>query len=381
MTTELVRPNGHLTVSPDQTFWTDDQKLVLQQTGIDGDVTRAELTGFLHLSQRTGLDPFSRQIYLIGRWDGRAQRKVYSPQTGIDGYRIVAQRTAERTGAQLSYDDALWCGEDGEWHDVWLSAEPPRAAKVTVYRGAARFSAVATYAEYVQLKKGDEPTAMWKRMPAVMLAKCAESLALRKAFPHDLAGVYTAEEMGQADNPRGEGQERAAERPPRRGGPVEDEWSTPAPPATGTAVEDAEVVEDATAVPPEPSITKQQMPKLHALLKEHDLTDRERGLARIVEILDGAPVASTKDLTKAQASRVIDELEKTKPAPAEQPEQAPRFTELDRMISRASGATEFADIEDYIKDARGDDHISEQDESLLTERLNARMDELLAGAR
>jgi phage recombination protein Bet len=198
---ELAKTGGALAIRPDQTDWTPEQSLVLKQSGIDDDVTRAELQGFLHLCQRTGLDPFSRQIYLIGRYDRRAGRKVFTPQTGIDGYRVVANRTITRSGGTLGYEDTLWCGKDGRWRDVWLSDEPPAAAKVTVLRDGQRFPAVAGYREYVQTTRDGAPAGLWAKMPAGQLAKCASALALRMAFPHDLAGVYTAEEMAQADNP------------------------------------------------------------------------------------------------------------------------------------------------------------------------------------
>ncbi|MEU1309433.1 phage recombination protein Bet [Streptomyces cinnamoneus] len=201
MSAELSKSGGALAVRLDQTTWTEQQAAVLRQSGIGESVTRAELDGFLHLCQRTGLDPFSRQIYLIGRWDRRAQREVYTPQTGIDGYRVVARRATAMSGGTYGYEDTLWCDESGRWRDVWLVDGPPAAAKVTVVRDKQRFSAVARYSEYVQTNKDGKPIGMWAKMPAGQLAKCTEALALRKAFPHDLAGVYTAEEMAQADNP------------------------------------------------------------------------------------------------------------------------------------------------------------------------------------
>lgn len=222
---DIVKAGGALAIRPDQTAWTPEQGAVLRQSGIDNQVATEELSAFLHLCQRTRLDPFSRQIYLIGRWDNRQQRKVYTPQTSIDGYRVIAHRACADVGHALGYEDTLWCDKDGRWRDVWLSDAPPAAAKVTVIRNGMRFSAVARYSEYVQTKKDGGPSGLWGKMPATMTAKCAEALALRMAFPHDLAGVYTAEEMAQADNPA-----PAAERHLRKVQQGEgDPWATPAP--------------------------------------------------------------------------------------------------------------------------------------------------------
>jgi len=201
MSTDLIKTGGALAIRPDQTDWTPAQQAVLQQSGISNAVTKAELSGFLHLCQRTGLDPFSRQIYLIGRYSKKEQRDVFTPQTGIDGYRVIAQRVTSQTGGTYGYEDTLWCDPAGKWRDVWLPDAPPAAAKVIVIRNGQRFSAVARFSEYVQAFPDGNPKGLWAKMPAGQIAKCAEALALRKAFPHDLAGVYTAEEMAQADNP------------------------------------------------------------------------------------------------------------------------------------------------------------------------------------
>jgi len=178
--------NSALSLNSEQSFWSDQQLAALKQIGL-ANAPKAELAVFLHYSQRTGLDPFARQIYMIER-GGR-----FTIQASIDGLRIVAQRSGEYAGQSGPY----WCGEDGAWTDVWLEKTPPTAAKVGVWRKGWTEPAwgVAKFDSY------NAGSPIWKKMPDTMIAKCAEALALRKAFPNDLSGIYAAEEMEQADAP------------------------------------------------------------------------------------------------------------------------------------------------------------------------------------
>ena len=177
--------------------WNNEQISIIKQQ-IAPKCSDQELALFGQVCQRTGLDPFARQIYAISRRqkDGDQWIEKMSIQVSIDGFRLVADRTGKYAGSET-----YWCGPDSQWVDVWLSPEPPAAAKVLVWKTGSdhSFSGVARFNSYKQEYKG-KLSSMWVKMPDVMIAKCAESLALRKAFPAELSGLYTREEMAQADN-------------------------------------------------------------------------------------------------------------------------------------------------------------------------------------
>lgn len=212
MTTALALP-----AQGDSSKWTPQEAALVEAAGlVTGPAAnrqlapRATVEAFLAHCKRTGLDPIARQIYAIergGRW---------GIQISIDGARLVAERSGEYEGQTA----AQWTADGTTWLDVWLDdTKPPAAARVGVYRRTFRepLFAVATFKAY----SAGGP--MWTKMPALMLAKCAEMLALRKAFPQDLSGLYSSEEMDQAGRPAAQPARQAPQEPEAVEGAVIDE--------------------------------------------------------------------------------------------------------------------------------------------------------------
>ena len=263
---------GTLALRSDQQDWTDHQRAALAQIGVDR-ATPGDLAVFMHVSQRTGLDPFSRQIYMIAR-GGK-----WTIQTGIDGFRVIAARHREYAG-QVGPE---WCGDDGNWRPFWAGQTPPVAARVGVLHrdfdqpvwGVAMFS---------EFTAGNS---MWKDKSAHMLAKCAEALALRKAFPHDLAGLLTPEEADRDDRPtRARAVVQHDERP-----------ITVAELTGGTPVP--------VGVDPGERMSQVQQGKLFALLRDAEIEDRKVWASGIL----GREIGSYGELSVVDAGLLIDRLE------------------------------------------------------------------------
>lgn len=141
------------------------------------DCSNDEFEVFLFTCKRLGLDPRAKQIYAI-----KLQGKM-TFQIGIDGLRLVA----ERTGKYAPGRETLYAyDKDGKLFSATAYV------KKLVCDTWHEVPATAYMAEY------STGQATWKTKPHIMLGKCAESLALRKAFPMELSGIHSTEEMEQA---------------------------------------------------------------------------------------------------------------------------------------------------------------------------------------
>lgn len=189
MTQALVKNSQSLTAQTAHELNITSSYLQLVKNTFAKGATDDELSLFLRTAQRTGLDPAARQIFMVPRYDSALKSMVKSIQISIDGFRLIADRTGRYAPSRepsFTYENGKlesatayvkkYVG--GEWHEV---------------------AATAFYSEYVQTTKEGKANSMWQKMPRLMLAKCAESLVLRRAFPAELSGLYTSDEMGTVE--------------------------------------------------------------------------------------------------------------------------------------------------------------------------------------
>lgn len=188
-------------------YSTSERDQLRALAGLD-EASDADLDMLAAVAARTGLDPFLKEVYLVGRktktggYRGEPERweTKWTVQAGIDGFRKVLFRTAEVKGKSHEIGAPVFLDSEGNERRVWLKDWGyPAAALVEVRLGDSVGHGIATWDEFVQTKRDGNPNSMWEKMGPTMLAKCAEAQAHRKVNSLT-SGMYVNEEMGQASN-------------------------------------------------------------------------------------------------------------------------------------------------------------------------------------
>lgn len=368
------------TVRPEQQRFDDNQLAILRQLGIE-DASQGDLDLFFHYCRTTGLDPFRKQIYMIGRrtkikeWNPETRQQdekwvmKYTIQTGIDGYRRNGREAAKKLNDTLTFEGPFWCGEDGEWKEVWPAKTPPTAAKYTVFRNGDPFTAVVHYDEFVQTNAvwegsgqskrivGQEPNSMWAKMPRNQTAKCAEAMAYRRAYPDDFAGLIL-EDAAQPTviDQDGNIEQQGTPEPKRRpgGGGIgavraERERREREAAAKNANVVDGEVINEEPAAPAEPeSEAAEADPRqkflnaMFGLLSKGEAKSREDQLAVIAQLggLDELP-EHRDDITDEQLRTIVRTLDVMQQAAERDPDAKPFPAQLTDVINKwVKGQTE-----------------------------------------
>lgn len=172
----------------------DARQLDLIRRTVASDCNQSEFDMFIHICRAVRLDPLRRQIYAFVFSKDKPWRQM-TVVTAIGGYRAIAERTSA-----YRPDDRTPRYEHGE-KDAKTNPLGITRCEVTVYKHSHGewFPVVgeAWWDEYVPLKNGviDDKKTGWLKMPRIMIAKCAEANALRKAWPDDFAGLQVEEEI------------------------------------------------------------------------------------------------------------------------------------------------------------------------------------------
>ncbi len=158
--------------------------------------TDDELRLFFYECKRRGTHPMDRLIFPVVRKDKDGNRRV-TFQTGIDYLRAAAEETARYVGQKsVEYGPPIIQSVEGgeikapEWAEVSVLRKDPETGEI---------NQIPFRAFWKEFYPGERLGHMWRKMPNLMLAKCAEAGALRKGFPRKLGGLYINEEMEQAE--------------------------------------------------------------------------------------------------------------------------------------------------------------------------------------
>jgi phage recombination protein Bet len=176
----------------------DDLISVLQNSLYPG-ANPKSIAMVLGYCQSAGLDPMQKPVHIVPMWDSKTSSMRDLVMPGIGLYRTQASRTNQCAGIsepEFGPDVTATIGGEQVTYPAWCKMSVKRLMS---NGGIAEFVAVERWIENYAIKGGKEksvaPNAMWKKRPYAQLSKCAESQALRKAFPELTGAAPTAEEM------------------------------------------------------------------------------------------------------------------------------------------------------------------------------------------
>lgn len=311
-------PAGALAIYADQVEWSPMQQAALNQLGLRN-ASDGDRMVFLHQAQRTGLDPFAKQIHMIER-EGK-----WGIQTGIDGFRVIRSRAERKAGVRGVLSQALYIDAEGVEYKRWFKPMPPVGCEITytvreLDGPETPYTSYLRFSEYAQYRKSDgKLAAKWSSSPAHMLEKCTEADVYRRAFPQDFAGIDLSDAPSAPDDdePAQPTRQRVTAKQAQARNPqtVAATVVTPDASPAGEQPPPAAPVTPSGTPAGEVQINPDQAKAIWSCLnQDYGFASAEKDQARAaVAILvsrrpDQPPIASVNDLTSAEASRVLDQL-------------------------------------------------------------------------